>query len=58
VAAGLEDGSVKIWRVGESAIPQTLTGHTGVVDRLVFNIDGRILASGARDQTVKLWRVE
>jgi WD40 repeat protein len=49
---------VKIWRVGESAIPQTLTGHTGAVDRLVFNIDGRILASGARDQTVKLWRVE
>lgn len=58
IAAGLEDGSVKLWQVGGSAIPQILIGHQGSVDRLVFNSDSRILASGSRDGTVKLWRVE
>ena len=35
-----------------------LTGHIGVVRAVAFSSDGKILASGARDATVKLWNVE
>jgi hypothetical protein len=33
----------------------TLTGHKGPVAAVAINSDGRLLASGSKDQTVKLW---
>ena len=37
---------------------QTLTGHTGEVTALSLSPNGRILASGSSDRTLKLWRLE
>jgi WD40 repeat protein len=36
---------------------RTLTGHTWGVKSVAFSPDGRLLASGSNDETIKLWEV-
>ena len=37
---------------------KTLMGHTKSVNSIVFNPDGRTLASGSDDETIRLWDVD
>ncbi|HET9173214.1 MAG TPA: TIR domain-containing protein [Actinospica sp.] len=51
---------IHIWRVGtdrEAKRAATLRGHTGVVNRLSFSRDGRLLASAADDGNIRLWTI-
>ena len=58
LAAGSDDGTVKLWDVETQQDIGTLEGHTDGVRSVAFSSDGRTLASGSDDGTVKLWDVE
>ena len=57
VAAGLWDGTIKLWDIATQQNIGTLPGHTKRVTSVAFSRDGTTLASGSHDETVKLWNV-
>jgi WD40 repeat protein len=40
---------------GERAAPGTLQDHTGGIYHVALAADGRLLASGSEDGTIRLW---
>jgi WD40 repeat protein/Tfp pilus assembly protein PilF len=49
--------SITLWDVAARRAVGELAGHTAAVLALAFSADGRLLASGSWDNTVKLWDV-
>ena len=48
---------INLWDVASGAIKATLEGHADWVNSVVFSPDGKTIASGSSDDTVKLWDV-
>src|SRR5262249_42530741 len=58
VAAGGQDGSVKLWDAATGKSKEPLRSHTGAVRALAYSPDGKFLASaGHHDHTVDVCEV-
>jgi WD40 repeat protein len=58
VLTASEDRTVKLWRVGEWTLQQTLRGHKDGVLYAVFSHDGGRVLTASRDKTARIWDVE
>src|SRR5262249_57813220 len=57
LAAGGQNGTVRLWDVANQEPITTLTGHTAPVYSVAFSPGGKTLASGGADGTIRLWNV-
>ena len=57
IATSSEDASIKIWDYETGECESTLREHTGMVNYICFNPQGDVMASCARDMTIKLWKM-
>ncbi|WP_036485796.1 caspase family protein [Myxosarcina sp. GI1] len=60
-AAAGWDGKIKIWQEDSSGTPQlvrTLPGHDAAISQIQYTPDGKLIASGSQDNTIKLWNAK
>ncbi|MEP0924380.1 CHAT domain-containing protein [Leptolyngbya sp. ST-U4] len=57
-ATGAEHGKVSIWNLETGQWQRTISAHSSPVLSLAFSGDGKWLASGSQNKTIKLWDLD
>ncbi|MDA0814436.1 MAG: WD40 repeat domain-containing protein, partial [Verrucomicrobia bacterium] len=58
LATAGEDGTVRVWNLGDGQQIQTLSGHDSIVSTIDVSPEFRYLASGGGDRAVVLWDLQ
>ncbi len=56
-AVGIDQHDVQVFEPSTNKLLQTLKGHTAKINVVAFSHDGCFLATGSRDNTIKLWSI-
>lgn len=57
LATGHTDSTVRLWNADSGELLQTISGHTGNVNCILFMHSGNKLVSGSDDKTVRVWSI-
>nr|MDQ3395680.1 hypothetical protein [Bacteroidota bacterium] len=57
LAAGDEEGIVRVWDLNDNSLLSTVTGHNSLIRKIKFSNDDSMLASSGFDGKVILWRM-
>ncbi len=55
IAVACWDGLIRIWRINDAFLVNTLNGEIGEVNSVCFSPDGQYIASGGRNPNVQIW---
>lgn len=58
VATGCWDEVVRIWNAENGTVTNTLAGHAGAVNAVLFHPNGRWVISAGQDRIIRLWDIE
>ncbi|BBM86132.1 HEAT repeat domain-containing protein [Candidatus Uabimicrobium amorphum] len=61
--SGGEDATIKLWNINSLGFQdqrrlQTFTGHSAVVNSVVYSPDNKTFVSGSDDRSIKLWDIK
>ncbi len=57
-AAGLSNGTIKLWQWGTYAQLHTIQAHSDTIGSIAFSSDGQTLVSAGWDKSIKFWNVK
>jgi WD40 repeat protein len=52
------ESQIQVWDISNGKCIQDLSGHRDWVTHIAFSPDSKLIASGSKDQTIRLWEVE
>lgn len=58
IAAGGQDGQIRLWDITKREICHLLQGHLTVISSICFSFTGLLIASGDRSGAIMLWNVD